>query len=227
MAKRFIDTELWDKEKFNQASLKLKTLTLFIFCKCDCIGIFKMSPTIINAYIGTKITTKDILSIPMDIVPLEDGSFWLPKFCDFQYGELSENCKPHKKYIKMLSEKGLPTCLSKGYSKGYAKGMDTLQEKEEEKEKETEKEEDKREDRLQIPPEREDVAAYIEENKYDIDPEVFMDFYASKAWKIGKNKMVDWKAAVRTWSRNSRGCGRAKLKDEGETKFVGFDGEAK
>ena len=30
-----------------------------------------------------------------------------------------------------------------------------------------------------------------------------MDFYASKGWMVGKNKMKDWKAAVRTWERNS------------------------
>jgi uncharacterized protein YdaU (DUF1376 family) len=30
----------------------------------------------------------------------------------------------------------------------------------------------------------------------------FYDFYSSKAWMIGKNKMKDWKAAVRNWIRS-------------------------
>jgi hypothetical protein len=35
----------------------------------------------------------------------------------------------------------------------------------------------------------------------NIDAEAFIDFYSSKNWMIGKNKMKDWKAAVRTWER--------------------------
>ena len=55
-----------------------------------------------------------------------------------------------------------------------------------------------------IPPAPEDVSTYCQEKGYDIDPEAFVDFYASKGWMIGKNKMIDWKAAVRTWARSQR-----------------------
>ena len=34
-----------------------------------------------------------------------------------------------------------------------------------------------------------------------LNPETFCDFYESKGWKIGKDPMRDWKAAVRTWER--------------------------
>lgn len=49
------------------------------------------------------------------------------------------------------------------------------------------------------PPTVEEVAAYCEERKNGIDPQRFWDFYSSKNWMIGKSKMKDWKAAVRTW----------------------------
>ena len=55
-----------------------------------------------------------------------------------------------------------------------------------------------------IPPAPEDVSTYCQEKGFDIDPEAFVDFYASKGWMIGKNKMIDWKAAVRTWVRSQR-----------------------
>ena len=35
----------------------------------------------------------------------------------------------------------------------------------------------------------------------NIDAEAFIDFYESKNWMVGKNKMKDWKACVRTWER--------------------------
>jgi hypothetical protein len=46
-----------------------------------------------------------------------------------------------------------------------------------------------------------DIIDYCKERNNNIDAEAFIDFYESKDWKIGKNKMKDWKAAVRTWER--------------------------
>lgn len=51
------------------------------------------------------------------------------------------------------------------------------------------------------PPSVEDVAAFCQEKGYMIDPERFVDYYSSNGWKVGKNPMRDWKAAVRAWSR--------------------------
>ena len=48
------------------------------------------------------------------------------------------------------------------------------------------------------PPTLDEVKQYCEERKNNIDPMAFIDFYSSKGWMIGKNRMKDWKAAVRT-----------------------------
>lgn len=53
-------------------------------------------------------------------------------------------------------------------------------------------------------PKVEEVRAYCNERKNNIDPEAFIDYYQSKGWTIGKNApMKDWKAAVRTWERKN------------------------
>jgi len=49
------------------------------------------------------------------------------------------------------------------------------------------------------------VVAYCRERNNGIDPQRFIDFYSAKGWMIGKNKMKDWKAAVRTWERGQEG----------------------
>ncbi len=49
------------------------------------------------------------------------------------------------------------------------------------------------------PPSLEEVKKYTEERKNSVNPQNFIDFYSSKGWMIGKNKMKDWRAAVRTW----------------------------
>ena len=50
-----------------------------------------------------------------------------------------------------------------------------------------------------ISPSLEELTSYCLERKNGINPQGFIDFYSSKGWMIGKNKMRDWKAAVRTW----------------------------
>ena len=52
-------------------------------------------------------------------------------------------------------------------------------------------------------PTLEQVTDYCKERNNDICPQTFIDFYESKGWMIGKNKMKDWQAAVRTWEKTS------------------------
>jgi hypothetical protein len=50
-----------------------------------------------------------------------------------------------------------------------------------------------------IKPSIEEVRLYCLERKNTVDPIKWFNFYEAKGWMIGKNKMKDWKAAVRTW----------------------------
>lgn len=53
------------------------------------------------------------------------------------------------------------------------------------------------------PPTLEEVIAYCKERANSVDPNRFIDFYTAKGWMVGKNKMKDWKAAVRNWEKSS------------------------
>lgn len=50
----------------------------------------------------------------------------------------------------------------------------------------------------------EDIKAYCLERQNNVDAEKWHNFYSSKGWMIGKNKMKDWKAAVRTWEKERK-----------------------
>jgi hypothetical protein len=52
------------------------------------------------------------------------------------------------------------------------------------------------------PPTPEEVKAYCSERGGKVDPERWLAYYESNGWKVGRNPMKDWKAAVRTWERN-------------------------
>lgn len=52
------------------------------------------------------------------------------------------------------------------------------------------------------PPTLEEVKEYCSERGNNVDAERFIDYYTSNGWQVGRNKMKDWKAAVRTWERS-------------------------
>ncbi len=49
-----------------------------------------------------------------------------------------------------------------------------------------------------------EVADYCRERANKVDPEQFYNFYESNGWKVGKNAMKDWHAAVRTWEKREK-----------------------
>lgn len=62
------------------------------------------------------------------------------------------------------------------------------------------------------PPTIEEVSEYCKQRKNSVDCSRFIDFYSMKGWMVGKNKMKDWKAAVRTWEKNdSKSTSKKKL----------------
>ena len=51
------------------------------------------------------------------------------------------------------------------------------------------------------PPTVDEVRAYCLERGNCVNPQRFVDYYSSNGWMVGKNKMKDWQAAVRTWEQ--------------------------
>ena len=54
-------------------------------------------------------------------------------------------------------------------------------------------------------PTLEEVQAYCRERNNNVDAQKWYDYYSSNGWKVGRSKMVDWKAAIRTWERGDSG----------------------
>lgn len=49
----------------------------------------------------------------------------------------------------------------------------------------------------------EEISEYCKERKNQVLANKFYDYYESNGWKVGRNKMKDWKAAVRNWEKNN------------------------
>ncbi len=78
------------------------------------------------------------------------------------------------------------------------------------------------------PPTVDEVRAYAETiNYYTLDVAQFVDYYIAKGWMIGKNKMKDWRAAVRTWKRRDEESGKKTGRPKrGESGWVPTEAEA-
>ena len=75
-------------------------------------------------------------------------------------------------------------------------------EKENESPSETKREKQAKEKRLRFSaPSVDEVRDYCRERGNSIDAETFVDFYASKGWKVGNSPMKDWQSAIRTWEK--------------------------
>ena len=56
-----------------------------------------------------------------------------------------------------------------------------------------------------VPPTLDEVRAYCRERKSSVDPERFISYYQANGWKMGRNPMKDWRAAVQLWERRDSG----------------------
>ena len=91
---------------------------------------------------------------------------------------------------------------------------------EEEEEEEEEEYEDKEEDKSKAPtpiktkrssasrftpPTLEEIMSYCKKRNNSVNPNRWLAYYDSNNWRVGRNPMKDWKAAVRTWETNDFG----------------------
>ena len=118
MAKRFTDTEIWNKEWYLALSLKHKMLVKFLFDNCDCAGIYEPNFILLSFYIGEKITEEDFNELKQ-IRKLNNGNYLIEDFLVFQYGvksydALNPKFSVHKGILKSLEKNQLlsNSCLT-------------------------------------------------------------------------------------------------------------------
>jgi hypothetical protein len=190
MAKRFTDTDKWKKGFIRGLHPKHKLLWLYILDDCNHAGIWDTDFEVASIRIGQKINEKEACKVFAEQIKIFDrGNKWfIPKFIDFQYGTLNENSRPHQAVIKLLDKydvyniEGISPIDVAGFEGEIKNPIKAKRFKK---------------------PTVDEVEAYCTERDNRVDSLKFFDFYESNGWKVGKNPMKDWKAAVRNWEKNS------------------------
>ena len=196
MSKRFTATDKWDDPWFFDLSNTNKLFWLYLLDNCNHAGIWQVNVKLVEFRI------KDFVYEPEAfkdrIVVLSPEKWFIRKFVDFQYGELNKDNRAHQSVISILQKEG----AYKGHTspligaKDKDKDMDTTSESSIQVIK------DKVYKRFTVPT-IEDVKTYCTERGNAVDADKWFDYYSSNGWKVGRNAMKDWKAAVRTWEKSS------------------------
>ena len=182
MAKRFTDSDKWKKGFIRGLPPKYKLLWFYILDDCTNAGVWETDFEVASIRIGIKINEKEAINYFAEQIKIFDkGQKWfVPKFIEFQYGVLNANSRPHQSVIKQIERYNL-------YDLEETKLIETV--------KPTIKRFKK--------PTGEEVHLYCNERKNKVCADTFIDFYDSNGWKVGKNPMKDWRAAVRNWEKNN------------------------
>ena len=205
MAKRFIDTKMFTKSWFRKLQPRHKLFWLYLLGNCDYAGFWDADIELASFQLGIKLNSREFLKDVNGRIKVwnDDGSekWCIVKYIEFQYGELDPNRPIHRNVINLLEHHLQST--------GSLLAVDCTQVKEKEEVKEKVKEKEYLNKRIKTKkfkiPTIPQIKAYMFKQKINNHEELaerFFYHYQSNGWKVGRNKMVDWKSAVITWKRN-------------------------
>ena len=102
MAKRFTDTAKWKKKWIRELNPEMKLFWFYLLDNCDHAGIWEVDIDLASFQTGVKFDESTILkTFNRKIVPFKDGKWFVPKFIEYQYGELNDNNRVHNVVIKI------------------------------------------------------------------------------------------------------------------------------
>lgn len=203
MAKRFTDSDKWERPWFRKMPQAYKWLWLYILDKCDVAGIWYVDMELASFMICEKVVYEEaVIFFDKQIEELDNGNRWfIIGFTEFQYKTLSPISKPHTKVIDILEKFRL-------LDRVPHRVPPTLPHRVQEEDKDVVvfKEGGVGEtiSNRFTQPTPEQVTAYAKEIGFILDGDKFVNHYEAGGWMRNKTKIKNWKACVRTWKSNNQ-----------------------
>jgi hypothetical protein len=200
MAKRFIDTELFADEWFNELPKDAKLFFIYFITSCDHAGVLKLNKKLAEFQTGIKGIDTLVKDFGNSLVTLKEGVYWMPKFIKFQYPNFPKsNVRQQESALKILETHGIDIenlntflTLNKDFKKSSVSGSVT--------------------------------GLCLFKNSEFFDPPKFkaafpdwgrekLNFYygAILAWSNEGNMKKDWIATARTWANRDEKEGKIKF----------------
>jgi len=196
LAKRFIDTSLFSKKWIRELDVNMKLFWVYLLTKCDHAGIWDVDIELAAFQIGVDLDESKILeTFNRKIVPFKSGKWFIPKFIDYQYGELNENVNAHKSVIKILNKYGLNV-------KNQLLPNSSATDQDKDKDKDKVKDKVKKTKRNQLLDIRDNLKEYKE---IFINKDVSLEFDKWNDYMLSTGKTYkNYSAAFRNWLRNNQ-----------------------
>lgn len=106
MSKRFTDSEKFRDVWYRKLSPTHKCFWEYLLSECDSAGIIEIDFESASFHIGAEVTEKDLDIFSGRVIKLYDGKYFIPKFIEFQQGELNPQNNAHKPIIERLKGYG-------------------------------------------------------------------------------------------------------------------------
>ena len=216
--RRMFAKTIIDSDAFLDMPLSTQSLYFHLSMRADDDG-FINNPKKIQRMIGASDDDLKLLIAKNFIIPFESGIVVIKHWKIHNYIRNDRYKETVYKEEKTMLEVKENNAYTLGIPNGYQtdtqvrlgqvrSGKDSI-----DKDIDSKKDADKPPRTRFVPPSIEDVKLYCKERNNNVDAERFVDYYTANGWIVGKNKMKDWKAAVRTWERNNFQSGNNQTKE--------------
>lgn len=200
--KRMFDKRITDSDRFTDLPNSSKALYFMAGMNADDRGFFQ--PRRLQKMNGFTDDDFKVLIAKRYFIPFESGVMVITDWNKNNY--LDKNRITETEYVdelkllELINEKYelKSNCLTnvKPMFNQYSIEENSIEEN-------IKKESIKKESKF-VKPTIDEIKRYCDERKNGINANAFYDFYESKNWYIGKNKMRDFKAAIRTWEQRNK-----------------------
>jgi len=224
MAKRFIDTGIFDNNWFMNISKDAKLLWIYLLTKCDHAGIIEENPKLIEFQTGIKSYLTVRKELGNSLVTLKENKMFIPKFIEYQYtNPLNSNVKAQESVIKLLSKYDLYDIQNQTVKKEFDNSSATVKDKNKDISKDMVKVMDKDKEGIvkgnhlfensefyDIEKFRTQIESNPKYEKYDIE-----HYYeVVKNWSANGKIKKDWIATARNMMLNDLKDCKAKYKNQ-------------
>lgn len=204
MSKRMYDTGIVQQMWYMELPPRAKALWWQLHAMMDNAGVFEINARMLEVMFGDKVSRDEIFGYfgnRVQPVPDHPDKGVFVDYVAWANGRgLSKASPSQRSVLARLEELGLSPEKLAAMSRRRSPPPKP-------KAEEPEKAEEKPQPAPRFkPPTLEEVKAYCDEMQYSmVDPVRWFNYYSSNGWMVGRNRMKDWKAAVRTWTRPKGG----------------------
>ena len=151
MAKRFLDTAIFDDTWFSELSVKGKLFFIYLITNCDHAGIIDLNIRLAEFKTGLNSLATVTKEVARCLISVRDNYYFIPSFIKIQYSKgLSPDCKAHKSVIDRLTSFGLFDIENGTVKKQLSNSLITVQDKDKDLVKVLDKVLDKDKDKLEL-----------------------------------------------------------------------------